>query len=374
VRFTARGEAVLAIVNANLARRWGRTALTGLGVALGVTTAVALLAVTGGLSRSAGDLAKLGRADFGVFQAGLADLTASSLPTSTVARVDRLPGVAAASGVQIVPNAITPDLSMLLFGASAESFLSKRLVLVSGRRAQGAQLLLGIAAARRLGVRPEESVDVLGRRLQVAGVFRSGISLEDDGAVLPLEVTQRLSGRPGEVSMIAVSIAPGYRESEVERSVERAAPGTLAVGDPREVTRVDTNSRLISKAVIIIAALALALGAVVVTNTMALAMIERRTEFGVLAALGWTRMRIARLILGETVAVSAAGAAFGLGAGVLASELLVHMLTATTFVTPTITAWVLGRGVIVGFAFGVLAGAFCVWQVMRVPVLRAIQS
>ncbi|HEY7890793.1 MAG TPA: ABC transporter permease [Solirubrobacteraceae bacterium] len=362
-----------ALVTANLARRWGRTALTGLGVALGVTTIVALLALTGGLSRSAGDLAKLGRADFGVFQAGLADLSASSLPASVLARVERLPGVAAASPVQILPDAIAADRSILLFGAAQQSFLSRRLVLVSGRRAQGEQLLLGEAAAARLYVSAKSEVDVLGRRLPVAGVFRSGISLEDSGAVLPLNVTQRLSARPGEISMIAVSIAPGFRESDVQAAVERAAPGTLALGDPREVARVDTNSRLINKAAIIIAALALALGAVVVINTVAMAMIERRTEFGVLAAVGWTRPRIARLIVTETVVTSAGGAGLGLAAGVLASELLVRALTATTFVTPAITAWVLGRGALVGFAFGVLAAAFCVWQVMRVPVLKALQ-
>lgn len=65
---------MLGMIRANLVRRWGRTVLTGLGVAVGVTTVVALLAVTNGLSRSAGDLARLGRADFGVFQAGIADL------------------------------------------------------------------------------------------------------------------------------------------------------------------------------------------------------------------------------------------------------------------------------------------------------------
>ena len=104
-------------------------------------------------------------------------------------------------------------------------------------------------------------------------------------------------------------IAPGYLESDVEHAIERADPGTLALGDPGEVSRVDTNSRLISKAALIIAVLSLLLGAVVVINTMAMAMIERRTEFGVLAAVGWTRRRIARLILGETVAVSLGGAA-----------------------------------------------------------------
>src|SRR5581483_8231452 len=119
---------MLEMIKVNLLRRWGRTALSCLGVSLGVTTVVALLAVTGGLSRSAGDLAKLGRADFGIFQGGLADLTASSLPASVVPRVQRVPGIAAAAPIQVVAHALAADSSTLAFGADFNSFLARRLV------------------------------------------------------------------------------------------------------------------------------------------------------------------------------------------------------------------------------------------------------
>jgi hypothetical protein len=152
---------MLAIINVNLLRRWGRTTLTCVGVAVGVTTVVALLAVTGGLSRSAGDLAKLGRADFGVFQAGLADLTASSLPDSIVPRIEATPGVAAVSPVQIVSG----DSSILLFGAQPQSFLTGRLVLVAGHAPRGAQLFVGSAAASRLHTTPGRVLVVKGRAL-----------------------------------------------------------------------------------------------------------------------------------------------------------------------------------------------------------------
>ena len=363
---------MVGIIKANLLRRWGRTALTVLGIAVGVTTVVALLAVTGGLSRSAGDLAHLGRADFGVFQAGLADLTASSLPDSTVRRIERVPGVAAASPVQIVANAIPSDPSILVFGAEESSFLADRLVLVSGRRPYDTQLFVGVGAASRLHIAPGGSLVVAGRTFVVAGIYRSGVSLEDAGVELPLAVTQRLSRRPGSVSMVAVSIAPGYGERQVEAGVQSKIPGALPLGDPSEVARVDTNSRVITKAAIIITILALLLGAVVVINTMAMAVIERRKEFGVLAAVGWSRMRIARLILGETLVVSLAGAAVGLGLGALGSELVVRALAAARFVAPDISLWVLARGLLVGFALGVIGAMFCVWQVMRVPLLNAI--
>jgi putative ABC transport system permease protein len=360
------------IIKASLVHRWGRTLLTSLGVALGVTTVVALLAVTSGLSRSAADLAKLGRADFGVFQAGLSDLTASSLPDSVLARVAAQPGVAATSPVQIVAHTLDADSSILLFGSEPNSFLTRRLVLVSGHAPQGNELLVGVGAARRLHTRPGTRIVVSGRAFPVAGIYRSGISLEDAGVVLPLATTQALSGRHNEISMVAVSIAPGHRELDVEQAVNRAIPGAVSLGDPSEVSRVDTNSRVIAKAAIIIAVLALVLGAVIVINTMALVVIERRREFGVLSAIGWTRGHIVRLIVGETMAVSLAGALAGLVLGALASDLVVRALSAAAFVTPDISVWVLARGLFVGFALGVLGALFCVWQVMRVPPLEAI--
>jgi putative ABC transport system permease protein len=284
-----------------------------------------------------------------------------------------VPGVAAAAPIQVIAHAVHQDSSMLLFGAQLESFLTRRLVIVAGHPAHGSELMVGSVAATILHVRPGQRLKIEGHRLVVAGVFRSGISLEDGGIVLSLPVSQRLSRRPGEVSTVAVLIEPGYRETDVEHAIQQADPGTLALGDPGEVSRVDTNSRLISKAALIIAALALLLGAVVVINTMAMAMIERRTEFGVLAAVGWTRARIARLILAETAVVSLGGAAVGLGIGALASELLVQALTASTFVAPEITLWVLARGLIVGFALGVLGALVALWRILRTPPLRALQ-
>jgi putative ABC transport system permease protein len=347
--------------------------LTGLGVAFGVTTTVALLALTGGLSRAAGDLANLGRADFGVFQSGLADLTASSLPASIVPRVERIPGIAAAAPILVVAHAIPKDSSTLVFGARLDSFLGRRLVIISGRPALGAQALVGDGAARTLHVKPGQRLTIDGKPLVVAGIYRSGISLEDEGVVVSLPVLQRLSRRPGEISIIATLIQPGYREADMVHAVERAVPGTLALSDPSEVSRVDTNSRLVSKAAVIIAVLSLLLGAVVVINTMAMAMIERRAEFGILAAIGWSRTRIARLILGETVVISLTGAGVGLGIGVLASLALVQALTASTFVSPAITLWVLGRGLLVGFALGVIGALFSMWQILRTPTLKALQ-
>lgn len=363
---------MLGLTAVNLLRRWGRSALAALGIALGVTTVVALLALTQGLEQSAGDLAHLGRADLGVFQAGLADLTASSLPASSLGRIQALSGVADATPVQILPGAVAAEPSLLTFGAEPSSFLSRRLVILSGQRPSGEEVMAGSGAASTLHLRVGQTLTVSGRPLRVGGIYRSGIPLEDSGVVIPLTLSRELSGTPEALSMVAVSIAPGYTEKQVKTQIQQAVPGSAAIGAPGELERVDTNSRIIHEAAVIVAILALVLGAVVVLNTMAMAVIERRSEFGVLTALGWTRLRITRLLLGESMALSLIGVAAGLGLGVAAAELVVQGLEIGVFVSPSITVWVLVRGLLVGIALGVLGALFASWRVMRMPLLEAL--
>ena len=63
--------------------RPGRTALTAAGVAIGVGLIVALLSIAAGVHNTANDLIHVGRADFGLFQKDVTDLTKSLLPTAS---------------------------------------------------------------------------------------------------------------------------------------------------------------------------------------------------------------------------------------------------------------------------------------------------
>jgi len=363
---------VLELIVVNLRRRRSRALLTAVGIAVGVATIVALLALTAGLRRSAGELIHLGRADFGLFQGGLADLTASSLPASLAPRIAAEPGVADVSPIQLVTDALPGEPSFLVFGAPPTSFLAERLVMLDGRRARGREAMLGEAAARQLGLGPGDTLVLRQGRVPIAGVYRSGVGFEDGGAVLPLDLTQRMTDKPGAVSTIAVAIEPGVRASTLGRRIERRYPGTVAIEDPGEVARADTNGLLISKATLVIAVLALVIGGISVTNTMLISVLERQRELGVLAAVGWRPRQIAELIFGEGVAVSLIGAGLGLGLGVAGAALAVRALGASELVSPHVTAWVLGRGLLVGIAIGVLGGLYPAWRVTRLRPVEAL--
>jgi putative ABC transport system permease protein len=103
-----------------------------------------------------------------------------------------------------------------------------------------------------------------------------------------------------------------------------------------------------------------------VINTMLMSVLERRAEFALLSAVGWSPMQVAGKVLLEGVATTVIGAAFGLLLGVLGAHLLVNILTVQAYVSPQVTAWALGRALLVGVLIGVLGGLYPAWRASRV--------
>jgi hypothetical protein len=123
----------------------GRTVLSALGIAMGVATIVALLALSSGFERSAAGLINLGGAELGLFQSGVGELTASSLPESLVPRVRRQAGVADATPIAVATGELRGKPSFLVFGVAPGSFVWRILV----RRP--AQLGIGGRYGRAMG-------------------------------------------------------------------------------------------------------------------------------------------------------------------------------------------------------------------------------
>ncbi len=364
--------AMLALILTNLRRRAGRTVLTSFGVGVGVATIVALLSVSAGLTRSAAGLVNLGGSDLGVFQAAVADPTASLLPLSLVGRLEHNRNVVDATPLLLIVGKVKGSPPSFVFGAQPNGFVAGRLIYVSGRAAHGREAVVGSVLADGLHLRLGGTLVVGGHRLPIVGIYHSGIPYEDDGAFLPLGLAQGLAGDQGEATTIAVQLAPGVSKTLAQRSIQQQLPHTNVFTDPGEAARAGANTVLIQNATLVFIVIALIVGGISVTNTMAMAVLERQGELALLSAMGWSASRVATLIVGEGVAVSLLGAGLGLLLGVIGSELLVSVLGVGEFVSPAITAWGLGRGLLVGISIGVLGGIYPAWRVTRMPPLKGL--
>ena len=361
------------LILVDLRRHTARTVLTSLGIAIGVATIVVLLALSSGIDRSAAGLINLGGAELGMFQAGVGELTASSLPDTLAPRVAREPGVAAATPIAVATGELRRRPSFLVFGVEPASFVYRNLVFVAGRGARGPrEAVLGDAAADDLGLDVGDTLRLSQGAFRVVGIYHAGVPFEDQGAALPLDVVERIRGRPGDATTIAVKLERGARASTVGDALGEAFPGTVSISQPGQVARVDTNSLLIRKTATLFVALALVIGGIAVMNTMLMAVFGRASEFALLLAVGWPRRLLAQLVLGEGLLLSLAGALAGIVLGIAGGELLVRAFDASALVSPRVELWGLARALLVAVAMGTLGSLYPAWWVTRLTPARAL--
>jgi putative ABC transport system permease protein len=357
------------LVLRNLLRRPVRSLLTAAGVALGVALIVALLSIASGVRRTAGDLIHVGRADFGLFQSGVTDATRSLLPVSLERKIARDPGVRQVAGLFLYVTDVPGERSFIVFGLDPNEFPARRLTLVAGTRGG---LLVGDAAARNLHLRPADALRISKRSFRVSGVYHSGDRFEDNGAALPLGVVQSLARRPGEVTTIAVTVAVGQRPNVVADRLARRY-GLTAIVEPGQAVKVDTSSRLVLDVGWVISALALIVGGIGVTNTMAMSVSERVREIGILRAVGWPARRVALLIVSEAVAIAAVALAIGLALGIMAADLFTSRTGLSALVSPQFTAGVFAWGLAFALGVGLLGAVYPTWRAISLEPVEALR-
>jgi putative ABC transport system permease protein len=358
---------VLALIAANVRRRSARTLLTAAGIAVGVAAVVALLALSAGLNRAAAEFANLGGADFGVFQADAGDPTSSVLPLSLVKRIKAQHGIAQVSPIQLLVSSVAGAPGAIVLGIQQNSFAYRQLVMTAGAGTLGhGTVLVGTQLAEQEHLHPGSALKVGSRRFRIAGVYHTGLGYENAGAIMSLSAAQTLAGRaPDEVTTLAVRVSPDTSIAAAKRELARAVPGVTIISDPGEAVRAGANTVLISKAVLFMIVLALIIGGLAVANTMLAAVLERRRELALLATIGWSSGQLGMMVLGEALAVSMIGTGLGLLLGLAASKLLPGALGLGEFITPVLTAWGLGRAVLIGTVIGTVGSLYPIWRVTR---------
>jgi putative ABC transport system permease protein len=105
-------------------------------------------------------------------------------------------------------------------------------------------------------------------------------------------------------------------------------------------------------------------------NTLAISVIERTREIGMLRAIGATQKQVARMVTAEALLLAAAGTAFGLLAGLYMSYVLVIGIHAAGF--PVDYVFPLG-GALVAIAVGLLFGVLAAIIPARLEIVQALR-
>jgi putative ABC transport system permease protein len=362
----------------NVARRRLRALLSTLGVALSVGATVALLGVSLGLVGQVSSVVSQAGSELTVVQRiprGLTFGYLGTLPESLVRDLLGVPGVAGTSPMVLVPATITREIVFLIYGVLPDGPEVSRLRVTAGRALQdgdGAVVMLGRRAAEGMGKAVGDTLVVGGRELPVVGIYRSGVSLQDGGAMMTLAGAREVFGVQDRVSLVKVKVADPRRVREVQEAIEARFPDVAAITS-EEFARDRLNLEAVVQAAWAISVIALLLSVLAVTNTMAMAVVERTREIGILLAVGWSRLRILTLFLGEALVLSLLGGLLGVGLGAGALRLLSEGYKTLPFPS-AVPPQVLGGALALALAVGMLGGAMPAWRAARLDPVAALRT
>ncbi|MBU0702948.1 MAG: ABC transporter permease [Chloroflexi bacterium] len=357
----------------NLWRRRTRTALTTLGIGVGIAAIVALGGLSAGFIKTFNGLAMGGDADLAAIEADVSDMGYSTIDERVGARIAALPDVEGVSGVGFAFE-MSEEMPMLfIMGYHPRQFAIRHFKIVEGGPLMtNRQVIVGRKTAEALDVEVGETLRMLDSGFRVVGIYETGVSFEDSGVVVSLRDAQKLAGRPHQVTMYVIKLRDPERAEAVQAILDTNFP-EVDVALTSEFAETLPDLKSMAMMVEQISFLAVLIGGVGMLNTMLMSVLERTREIGVLRALGWQRRRVIGMILQEALALGVVGGVGGIVAGVGMAWGLTLIPMIGGMLAPIYGPELLAQALAVALTTGVLGGLYPAWRATRMRPVEALR-
>jgi len=391
-RSTLRAADLLPISTLGLRSRKLRALLSGVGIAIGIASIVAVLGVTrSSESHLLAQIDQLGTNLLTVVNGEDSSGNEAELPTSATPMIRLVQHVqSVAPTVQItnanvyrndhVPTGQAGGLAVRACDASLLTTLDGSLLIGSFLDGGATNAtVLGYDAATTLGVTDtgaRSQVWLGDRWFTVVGILKPvPLAPEiDRSALVSFPVAGRLLGYDGHPSRIYLRADPDHVPEVYDvlgGTANPASPAEVAVSRPSDALTAQLAVKDASASLILgLGAIALLVGIIGIANIMIISVMERRTEIGLRRALGAARIHVAVQFLTESLVLSI----FGGAAGIVVGALITGSMARARGWVVLIPVEALWGSAIVAVLAGAIAGLYPALRAARIPPTDALRT
>jgi putative ABC transport system permease protein len=303
----------------NLVREKTRLAISVGGVAFAVLLILLLRGLYSGVNEEAARYLRSVGADVWVGQAGTRGGFGHSVSVLAaerereLARVDGVRSVAPIFGRPVVVTGDGVEADVLLMGFDTASGVGGPPSKVEGAEVPAAgEMIVDTVFAREEGIEVGDVLDVSGHDLRVSGIGGGGSSLITQFAWAPIEEVSGLVGTPDIVSYFVVE-GDGSLDAETLASrIEQQVPDTAATTADTFVSDSTADIRESFVPILfVLVVIAVVIGTAVIGLTIYTAVLEKRREYGVLKAIGFSNRRLLGIVWRQSVVAGMLGLVVG---------------------------------------------------------------
>jgi len=365
----------------SLRHRKVSSALTILGIVIGITAIIGLVSIGEGLRESVSEqLEQFGSDKIMIMSSYAGNLPGTAflgegLKDSDVKKIERVRGVSLAIGIVFktfpvkYDNKIKTTYVAGLPAKDSKKFFSdlQSFKLKEGRYFKENEddvAVLGIKIAEDTfdkEINIGDYLEIKDKKIKVIGILKSiGSTQDDQSVIIPIETLRDITGEKDSLSMIFAKASEVSRVDDIAKSIENKLDkeygegAFMAMTSEQIIERIGSILSILSFVLGGIASISLIVAGVGIANTMFTSVLERTREIGIMKAIGATNYNIMEIFLIESALLGFIGGIIGCVFGFIFSK-IVNVIAAGMLPVEfkTVVTWEM---ILLGLGFSVVVG------------------
>ncbi|MBU0969756.1 MAG: ABC transporter permease [Proteobacteria bacterium] len=321
----------------NIRRRKGKMLFLALGLIIGISTIVTLLAITETmtadieerLNQFGANIVMVPKTEnlslnYGGIDVGGVSYEVMEFNQENLSRIHTIKN---AKNLGVVAPKVLGQVTIngkriLLMGV----IFDQELALKTWWQKQGAfpisldEVLVGASVASVLGLSPGDKISMGDAVFKVSGVLNPTGASEDNAVISELGAAQTVLGKKGKITLVEISaFCRGCPISEMTLQIAEAFPNAKVTAMKQAVMSKMQSMEMFKSFSLGVSILVIGIGALLVMVTMMGSVNERTREIGIFRAIGFRQTHVMQIILLEALILGLCGGILGFALGNLAA-------------------------------------------------------